>query len=271
MDDLAPRIISALLLMPVGIGAAVFGGPWLAGATGAALVIMSYEWARMSEPNALWPAFWCCVIGGLGAVMAQSWGLSLAAFAWLAGVALLAAFGRASWAGRVERAGGVLYIGAPCVAFVALRAIEPQGLQIILALFVIIWSADIAAYFCGRFLKGPKLMPQLSPAKTWTGLIGGTIAGALAGWSCAGFFSDFVGPRVPWMGLGAALAFIGLCGDLFESALKRRFGVKDASGFIPGHGGFLDRLDGLMAATLFTALLIAIFPQGLDFFLRPTQ
>jgi phosphatidate cytidylyltransferase len=258
LDDLGPRLASAAVLIVLGLTVAVFGGPWIAGATGAAVVTMSYEWTRMSEPKSLSAAFGFCVVGALGAVMAASWSLYPLAFAWMAACGAASALRRKTLAGVLETAGGVIYIAAPCVLFLSLRAYEPGGLKIILGLFSIIWSADAAAYFGGKLIGGPKLVPNLSPAKTWSGFASGTIAGMAAG---ATFGSLIGGPIAEWSFVGALLALIGLFGDLFESLLKRRFGVKDASRVIPGHGGVLDRIDGLMAATVVTAIAFALAPE----------
>jgi phosphatidate cytidylyltransferase len=115
----------------------------------------------------------------------------------------------------------------------------------------------MAGYFAGRLIGGPKLAPQISPHKTWAGVIASFAAGTGAGAGCAAAWG---GPIGVWAFVGFALAVLGLAGDLFESALKRRFGVKDASRIIPGHGGMLDRLDGLIAATLGAAIAVASLP-----------
>lgn len=257
-DDLRARILSALVLGPAAIGAAIAGGPWIAGAAGAAVVAMAYEWARMSEPSAQRPAFALALIATLGAVMLASRGLSGLALAWLLAWAGLTAARRRSWVGAAESAFGVLYIGAPAVALLWVRAQPGWGLDGVLVLFAVIWSADSAAYFGGRLFKGPKLMPRTSPQKTWSGLAAGCTAGAGAGVVCASLFD---GPAFLWLVVGASLAALGLGGDLFESALKRRFGVKDASRLIPGHGGVLDRIDGLMAAVTALALAAHLAPM----------
>jgi phosphatidate cytidylyltransferase len=257
LADLLPRTLSALVLVPCGLLAAWAGGPWMAGVGGAAALAMSYEWARMSEPEALTPAFLFALVGAMGAVMYASWAQLDWGLAWLAGCAFVSAVRRRTLSGIVETAGGALYVGAPAALFVWLRAQEPGGFQLVILLFASIWAADVAAYFAGRLIGGPKLMAWLSPQKTWAGLAAGIACGTLAALGAALVFDA---PALIWGAAGAALALIGLSGDLFESFLKRRFGVKDASRIIPGHGGVLDRLDGLMAATFATAAALGLWP-----------
>ncbi len=257
LHDIGPRVASALVLAPMAIWAAIQGGPWLAGACGAASVAMSYEWARMSEPRDQAPAFAFCFAGAFGAVAAASWGLLGIALMWVAACGAASALRRRSLAGVLETFGGVLYVGAPCALFMALRAADPGGREAILGLFVMIWSTDAAAYFGGTLIGGPRVSRRLSPQKTWAGLITGTMAGAVAGLVCGAIFD---GPLALWSLCGGIVGAVGLAGDLLESLLKRRFGVKDASGLIPGHGGFLDRLDGLMAATVVTAIALRLDP-----------
>lgn len=259
-SDLGPRIISGFLLASGGVAAAWFGGPWLAGACGAAVVAMSYEWARMSEPEALMPAFVLAFIGSIGAVMFASWGHLFWGVGWMAACAAISALRRKSLTGAIETAGGALYVGLPCALFLWLRDRSPEGFETVIALFATIWSADIFAYFGGKVIGGPKIAEGLSPNKTWSGIVAGVMAGAVAGWACGAMFGADGGRLAVWFGVGALIAFTGLMGDLFESFLKRRFGVKDASKLIPGHGGVLDRIDGLMAATLLTGAALAAWP-----------
>lgn len=255
---------SGVVLAAAAVVAAWFGGPWLAGACGAAVVAMSYEWARMSEPEQLVPAFAFSLAGSLGAVMLASWLRLDYAVMWLAACAAVSSMRRRSLVGVVETAGGALYIGLPAAVFLWLRTRGADGLETVLALFAIIWAADSFAYFGGKIIGGPKVAEGLSPKKTWSGIIVGVIAGAAAGLGCGTLFQAPAELRVAWFGIGALIAFTGLMGDLIESFLKRRFGVKDASRLIPGHGGVLDRIDGLMTATL---LVGAVFASGAD--LRP--
>ncbi len=255
--DLAPRIASALVLGPAGIAATIAGEPWIAAATGAAVVAMCFEWARMSERDKYAPTFLISLAGALGAIMFASRGAIGLGAAWLMASALIAALRRPNWTARAETLLGVLYVGAPCALFIWMRDHDGMGLTLILFLFAAIWAADVFAYLGGVTIGGPKLHPALSPQKTWAGIVAGTLAGGLAGF----VFGRVLGANAPLFGLiGCATALVGLGGDLFESFLKRRFGVKDVSGLIPGHGGVLDRIDGLMMATLVWAAIVALGP-----------
>ncbi|MGL5361445.1 MAG: phosphatidate cytidylyltransferase, partial [Bosea sp. (in: a-proteobacteria)] len=157
---------------------------------------------------------------------------------------------------------GVVYAAWLGVAVILLRRVPGIGVYLILWSFAVVWLTDVAAYFTGRKFGGPKLWPAVSPKKTWSGFAGGALAGTLGGiaiWLMAksagqaaalGFFSVF------------ALSFVGSVlgqgGDLAESALKRRFGVKDSGSMIPGHGGFMDRLDAYWAVVVFAAVILLL-------------
>ena len=157
------------------------------------------------------------------------------------------------WAGA-----GTVYAGVPLVSLGLLRASPTYGLPAILWLFAVVWGADIAAYFAGRLIGGPRLWPAVSPGKTWSGAIVGALAGASLGLLLAPWTNRV--EALFWLGLGAAIASV--LGDLFESAVKRRFEVKDSSGLIPGHGGMMDRLDAFIAASLFAALVASANTRG---------
>jgi phosphatidate cytidylyltransferase len=143
---------------------------------------------------------------------------------------------------------------------VVLRSDAALGFAAILFVFAVVWLSDIAAYFTGRALGGPKLMPRVSPNKTWSGAIGGTLAGMLGGVLVARYFglANLTGTAV----VAVVLSVVSQAGDLFESAVKRRFDTKDASQLIPGHGGLMDRLDGFVTAAL-AAVLIGIAHGGM--------
>lgn len=148
---------------------------------------------------------------------------------------------------------GVLYAGLPTVALIWLRS-QPFGIGWVLWTLAIVWATDIFAYFTGRTIGGRKLSPRISPNKTWSGLIGGVVAAGVVGWLVAGYF-DLPG----WCRMaGPALAVLAQIGDLFESALKRRAGVKDSGRLLPGHGGVMDRLDGVVPVAVAVAAAVAI-------------
>jgi phosphatidate cytidylyltransferase len=177
-------------------------------------------------------------------------------------VLAMGALGAAALSGRGQRgwaAGGVCYAGVIVIAPVVLRSDGVYGFIAILFLFAIVWATDIAAYFAGRAIGGPLLLPRVSPKKTWSGAIAGLAAAAVA--------AILVAKAADLPGL-AAIAVIAVilsafsqAGDLFESAIKRKFGAKDSGHLIPGHGGLMDRLDGFVAAA-FAAVLIGLVRGG---------
>jgi phosphatidate cytidylyltransferase len=139
---------------------------------------------------------------------------------------------------------GIIYVAVPCLSVVWLRADEPHGMLIVIWAFAIVWSTDTGAYIFGKSIGGPRLAPSISPKKTWAGLVGGTICGTIAGTGAA-YASGFASLGA-LAAISCALTFAAHGGDLVESAVKRHFGVKDSGTLIPGHGGILDRVDGLI-------------------------
>jgi phosphatidate cytidylyltransferase len=150
-------------------------------------------------------------------------------------------------------AGGLLYAAAILSAPVLLGSDADHGFAAIVFLFVVVWLTDIVAYFAGRAIGGPKLMPRVSPNKTWSGAIGGTLASVAGGVFVASQFG--IGSLVAAALIALVLSIVSQAGDLAESAIKRRFDAKDASQLIPGHGGLMDRLDGFVAAAAAAALI----------------
>jgi phosphatidate cytidylyltransferase len=150
-------------------------------------------------------------------------------------------------------AAGTLYLGLPVLALVALRASEPQGLQIVLGLFLIVWATDTGALVFGKLIGGARIVPRLSPGKTWAGTIGGCLSAA----AVYGLYLGVLGFHV-LAGMAFALLFslVAHSGDLLESAIKRHFGKKDSGTMIPGHGGILDRMDSIFLASVVLALLV---------------
>ncbi len=216
---------------------------------------------------------WSAMTGG-GVVAARAAGIAaLAAAALAAGfgqfflaLAALAA-GVAGMAGadgsrhRIWRAAGVAYAGIVLLAPVVLRRDHDFGLVAILFLFAVVWSTDILGFFVGRAIGGPRLAPPVSPNKTWSGACGGALGAVVAG-VCVIFAAGSMAV-VPAAAVALVLSVASQGGDLFESAVKRRFGVKDTSHVIPGHGGLMDRLDGFIAAGG-VAAMIGVMRGGFD-------
>ncbi|MGF1543396.1 MAG: phosphatidate cytidylyltransferase [Parvularculaceae bacterium] len=264
------RAVSGGALALAAVAGGYTGGPAFAGLVAFLVVVMAFEWTRMVEGRELTPAFYALAATGALAASAASAGAYIAAYGAcaLGGLAAFAAARRAGRAASSWVAFGAAYFVAPCIALLWLRDAVDGGRAITLFLFLVVWSADSAAYFAGRFFGGPRLSPLLSPSKTWAGAAAGVLAGGLAGALCgpglfdAGdAFGDQVGGAAFHVLIGASLGLASILGDLAESAFKRGFGVKDASGFIPGHGGALDRLDGMIFATV--AMTAVLFGHSL--------
>jgi phosphatidate cytidylyltransferase len=252
------RILSGVALMPLPLVAVWFGWPWLPLLTALAAAVMAWEWARLCQGGRSGAAGAVIVFAVLAAVASAALGLTSIAIA-----VALAGAGAVLWAARRRHesapgwsAAGVLWVALPCVCLLWLARADPTGRVTLLWILALVWATDIGAYAIGRSLGGPLLAPRWSPRKTWAGLVGGTLCAALAGWATAAWLA--VHPVLPLILVSAALAIVEQFGDLAESAAKRRFGVKDSSGLIPGHGGLLDRLDGLLAVLPAVALLTAI-------------
>lgn len=156
---------------------------------------------------------------------------------------------------------GLCYAGVLLLAPIALRRDPSLGFVAIMFLFAVVWATDIVAYFTGRAFGGPKLWPAVSPKKTWSGAVGGTLGGVVAALLVVKLAGLVVAPMLVLVTL--ALSVASQAGDLLESALKRRAGAKDASQLIPGHGGLMDRLDGFLTAVL-AAVMVGLLRGGLD-------
>lgn len=253
------RVLSALVMVPIALGAL-----WLGGLAFAALVaiggaLMLAEWRGIIAATARPVVVFALAFAvGVAILIAEIWRLE-AGFALIAALAIVAAVEPATAGGRPHRGllfAGVLYSGLPWLAAVSIRA-GADGMLAMAFVFTVVWATDIGAYFAGRTLGGPKLMPRVSPKKTWSGALGGLAAAVLLGTALIAVAGD---ARLLPAAIAAALMSVAAqAGDLFESSLKRRFGVKDSGTIIPGHGGVLDRVDGLVAA-LIVAWLIGIGP-----------
>lgn len=255
MADLGPRVLSAVVMAAIAL-VALEAGPVVFNilvAIGAA--VLAWEWTRLCGGGRFG---WTGVVQAVAVV-------AVVTAAWVAspvvGVALIVAgcvgdYVAARVSGRVHPrwiAAGAVYIGLPCIAIVWLRGSEPAGRQVILWLMLTVWATDTGAYFAGRLVGGPKLAPRLSPKKTWAGLIGAALSAAIVGFVFPSFDAGAPSPLVLAL-TGALTAVVAQGGDLAKSSVKRRFGAKDSSHLIPGHGGLFDRVDGLLAAGLVLAV-----------------
>jgi phosphatidate cytidylyltransferase len=247
--NLVMRIVVAAVLIPLAVAIAYAGGwLWTALVTAAAIGLF---------------VEWLAVVGLAGAVaLAIRGGVALA----LGGICFavgridaalivlaigLVAVGSTAPDRRGWAAAGFCYAAAAEIASVLLRLDPVKGFAALIFVLVIVWVTDSGGYFAGRGIGGPKLWPQVSPKKTWAGAVGG-FAASLA--VACGFAAFDLGRTVPLLVAAAILSVASQLGDLFESAVKRRFGVKDSSHIIPGHGGLMDRLDGFVAAVVLAAL-----------------
>lgn len=257
--NLLLRVASASILAPLAIAAAYWGDwPFVAFWTLASLAVW-WEWVRLVDAERSQATF---VLGAsalvLEALLAGSGLLDKTVI-----IVLLALFGVTVTATRHAKwiAGGMIYASVLLIAPLLIRADDQFGFMAILFLFAIVWSTDIGGYFGGRALGGPKLASAISPKKTWSGAIAGTL---LAVGATVAIARGVLGSSWMQVALVAVmLSAVSQAGDLFESALKRRFGAKDASGLIPGHGGVMDRLDGFIAAAALAAV-IGVLRGGLE-------
>jgi phosphatidate cytidylyltransferase len=253
------RVASAAVLAPLAIGAAWLGSWPFTLFWGLAAIAVWWEWIGLVEPsgrNVLLATGICALV--LQAVLFETGNLSIAIMIVALGVlAGIVTAGRRAPA----VASGLVYASALLMAAAVVRSDPKYGFAAILFLYAVVWGTDIGGYFAGRAFGGPKLAPAISPKKTWSGAIGGTVVAITAAIAVAEMFAI----RNPVMiGIVAlVLSAASQCGDLFESWLKRRFDAKDASGLIPGHGGVMDRLDGFIFAVT-AAALIGVARGGFD-------
>ena len=254
-SNLVMRVLAALVLAPLAIALAYAGG-WLW-----ALLVTLVSIGLFAE--------WLMVVGAGSAVLTASGTIVLAIMGFcvafgalktavIAGfvggsIVTLLARGKFVWA-----ATGFAYASAALLASILVRQDPVNGFAALMFVLLVVWATDIGGYFAGRGIGGPKLWPRISPKKTWAGALG-SVAASLG--VAAGFAACGLGNAVPLLLVSAVLTVVSQLGDLFESAVKRRFGVKDSSHLIPGHGGLLDRLDGFVAAIL-VAWIIGFLRHG---------
>lgn len=250
-SDLPARTAAALVLMAAALGTVWVGGYWFGFFWLAAAIVVHWEWQNLIGGPNLRSRLLCGTAGlAVAAPLAINDAFLQALAALLAGAAGAAVATGPRPAFRLMPGAGVLYAGAMLVSVCLLRASWPYGLSAVLWLFAVVWGADVMAYFGGRLIGGAKLWPRVSPAKTWSGFGVGVLCGAGAGL----LLRDATSSLALLFAFGLVTAAVSQGGDLFESFLKRRFGVKDSGHLIPGHGGLMDRLDGFIAAAVFVAL-----------------
>lgn len=213
LSSLQLRVLSAAVMLPVAVAAVWFGGVAFDALVALAAAAMLWEWYRFPRAAVTEPAAW---------TRGPLWMLL-----------------------------GLVYVILPCAALIWLRQTPEIGRHVVFWLFCAVWATDTGAYFAGRTIGGPKLIPSISPNKTWAGLLGGMVSAGIAGGLVASI--DPAMPALSLAALAALVAVVAQAGDFAESAVKRYFGAKDASQLIPGHGGVLDRLDGLLFAAPFVA------------------
>lgn len=255
---LRARVLSALVMAPPALLAVWWGGAAFAVLVAVAVAVMCWEWDGIVTKRFGWSGRVSavgCALAALVTLAQPALAVLMVLASALAAAALAPVQGERPrlWAGM-----GALYAGLPAVALVWLRDDAVGGLSLVLWLMLLVWATDIGAYAAGRTIGGPLLLPRVSPKKTWAGLIGGMACAALVGVPVAAFLTVGQG-GMSWPVLvlaGAVLAVVAQAGDLTESWVKRRWNVKDSSNIIPGHGGVLDRVDGLLAAALAVAFVL---------------
>ena len=252
--DLGIRSLSAIVLAPLALLADWQGGQWFALFVAVLGLLMAREWVTIVHKNddrqfavySIAVLFSVMLLPQLLGTSQGQWWLAL-----LIGLAVISStvekkhIGQWAWV-------GVIYITLPLLAFMLLRGQGPSGFIAIIWCLITVWAADILAYFAGRIIGGPKLAPQLSPKKTWAGL-GGAITGAVLASIAFTLVNSL--KVAPLAAIAAMMAVAEQGGDIFESAMKRKFNVKDSGNLIPGHGGVLDRVDGLIAVLVLAAAL----------------
>ncbi len=247
--------MSASVLIPVALGCTWIGGAAFSVMVGAISIGMAYEWAAMCgdsrSPAAI--VLYAALPLSVAVTAADS---AAHALLLLAVATVVATVLRGGLSLARPLAFGIAWLGPAAVALVWLRQAPVGGGANVIVLLLIIWASDIGAYIAGRAIGGPRLAPSVSPGKTWSGAVGGLIAAG-----CVGFAAS-PGNELCTAGIAILIGVIAQAGDLFESRVKRHFGVKDSGNLIPGHGGLLDRIDAVLTAAPAAALLALLLGRG---------
>jgi phosphatidate cytidylyltransferase len=258
------RVMSAGILAPIAVGTLYLGGLYFLVFLGLASLAMCFEWCKNSLSGRL-PIFMVLMAVTVLTALYFSFYSQLyqSVIVIICGALLAMLIGSFLSQSKdlVWLLLGPLCIGLPIISVEYIRNIPGDGFELAISLFFVIWATDIGAYFSGKTIGGPKILPSISPNKTWAGLIGGMVAAAVTAFCMANFLTIVEVSPFSALMVGAISAILAQIGDFAESAWKRNFGIKDASNLIPGHGGVLDRLDGI----LFVApgfLFLLIFATG---------
>lgn len=256
-SELRTRTVVGVALIAIALGALLAGGLFFWTLLVVAGVLMQGEWGDLTgaTPEQRKAAMFAVSIP-LALLCPYAAGID-----WPVLIAAAAAFFFVLFTSRNPRlALGIPYICVPITALLYLRGVEPYAYGLLLAFWALglVWATDIGAYFAGRSIGGPKLAPRVSPSKTWSGLAGGVLAALVLGF----LLHRFAGLPIQLAAASGLLAVLAQLGDLLESHMKRRAGVKDSGLLLPGHGGVMDRLDGVVAAAPIAALLYLFQVQG---------
>lgn len=251
--ELRTRIISALILAPLALGLAWLGGWPFAALLGVAAIAMALELSALLPGQSTTSRVMLAGFALLAILLTAIGGPFVALLAAVAGLTFAISIAILRGAPLWPPLLAYLYLIPPLVALLWLRLDAEYGRLAVFWLLLVVWATDIFAYFVGRGIGGPRIAPRLSPKKTWAGLIGGMFGAGVVG-AAAAIWLDLGSPAMLAL-VSAGLAVVAQAGDFFESALKRRAGVKDSGRLIPGHGGVLDRVDGLVTAAVAAALI----------------
>lgn len=241
------RILSALVMLPVAIFIIMQGGVMLFGLVGLLTAVILYEWNGICNDKAFSPVFLAQVLSSISVLLMIELGSPYLLYSFAIGIVLTVVVAMLTKAAISWSLLGFLYALVPSASFLVLH--QKAGGLIVLWMMIVIWAMDTGAYFAGKNIGGPKMSPKISPNKTWSGLIGGTLTAMLLGYlfvEYSGAQSSMFDNVIMLLVLSGAFAILSQMGDLAESAVKRKFSVKDSGAIIPGHGGVMDRVDGLL-------------------------
>ena len=254
--NLAVRFASALILGPLVLAIVYLGPRYFDALVTVFAAVLAWEWSRLCGHGKISQGGYLVIAVVVAALVAGALREYVIA-GWIVAAGVMAAIvtaGRSAGREPLWHGLGILYTALPCLSLVWLREHPALGREIMFWLLFVVWATDIGAYAAGRSIGGPKLAPKVSPNKTWAGLVGGIVSATLVSLLVGLFLLPWNPATLVWS--GAALAVWSQVGDLFESSVKRHFGVKDSSSLIPGHGGLLDRADGVLAGGLGVGLLV---------------